>query len=100
MQRINPGQLAPPPPAATGVPHSRQNFAPLGSSVRHWAQVTWKEAPHSRQNLAWSGLTWPQAEQFTGGILPRRAEISARNLWAKTEEAEERRMPSRWAGLG
>jgi hypothetical protein len=34
-------------------PHSKQNFAPAGSSVPQVGHLSAKRVPHSRQNLAW-----------------------------------------------
>src|SRR4029453_7137320 len=42
---------------ATGSPHSRQNFAPAGSSLRHFVQLSATRAPHSRQNFACGGFS-------------------------------------------
>src|SRR5262245_19063111 len=42
--------------ASTGCPHSRQNFAPAGSAVPHWAHSNTRRTPHSRQNFAWGGF--------------------------------------------
>src|SRR4029434_3689493 len=42
---------------ATGSPHSKQNFAPAGSSLRHFVQVSATRAPHSKQNFAWGGFS-------------------------------------------
>src|SRR4029450_13891828 len=38
-------------------PHSKQNFAPAGSSLRHFVQVSVTRAPHSKQNFAWDGFS-------------------------------------------
>src|SRR4029434_7398729 len=42
---------------AMGSPHSKQNFAPAGSSLRHFVQVSATRAPHSRQNFAWGAFS-------------------------------------------
>src|SRR5262245_4885822 len=46
--------------ALNGFPHSRQNFAPAGSSVPHIAHLRARAVPHSRQNFAWGGFSWWQ----------------------------------------
>ena len=45
------------------VPHSPQNFTPVGFAVPHEAQVTLRAVPHSPQNLRPSSLGVPQASQ-------------------------------------
>jgi hypothetical protein len=49
---------------ATGSPHSKQNFAPAGSSLRHFVQVSATRAPHSRQNFACGGFSCWHREHF------------------------------------
>jgi hypothetical protein len=46
-----------------------QNFAAGGSSAPQPAQRFATAAPHSLQNLARSGIAWPQAEQVIGASL-------------------------------
>ena len=43
--------------ALTDCPHSRQNFAPAGSSVPHAAHLRARGVPHSRQNFACGGFS-------------------------------------------
>ena len=50
---------------ATGSPHSKQNFAPVGSSLRHFVQVSATRAPHSRQNFACGGFSCWHRGHFT-----------------------------------
>src|SRR6266851_2218976 len=55
--------------AATACPHAKQNAAPAGSSVPHFAQASATLAPHFMQKRAWDGLASPQH----GQVIPRRA---------------------------
>jgi hypothetical protein len=57
-------------PFATGVLHARQNFAVARSSAWQLGQRSTSDPPHSRQNLAPYGFSWPQEEQ---GITSRLA---------------------------
>ncbi len=54
------------PAGVTRSPHSRQNFADAGSSVRQFEQLTTRRAPHSRQNFACAGFSWRHAGHCTG----------------------------------
>jgi hypothetical protein len=45
------------PEGVTRSPHSRQNFADGGSSVRQFEQLRTRRAPHSTQNLACAGFS-------------------------------------------
>ena len=58
-------------------PHSRQNFAPAGSSVAQLLQRSANACPHSRQNLAVSGFSCPQLAQFTLAPYPSRQPSTA-----------------------
>ena len=62
---------------ATGSPHSRQNFAPLGSSLWHLAQRSVRRAPHSRQNLAFDGLSCWQRGQFMRAVSSSRGVLNS-----------------------
>src|SRR4030095_6359980 len=55
---------------ATGSPHSKQNFAPAGSSLRHFVQISATRAPHSRQNFAWGGFACWHRGHFISSLHP------------------------------
>ena len=54
---------------ATGAPHSKQNSAPAGSSLRHFVQVSATRAPHSRQNFACGGFSCWHREHFIPSLM-------------------------------
>lgn len=71
--------------AASGVPHSPQNFAPGGFAVRHDGHDRWSGAPHSPQNLRFPSFGSPQAAQSTEAttaLSPIRGTSATRTLVA------------------
>jgi hypothetical protein len=55
--------------AASGEPHSPQNFEPGSFVVPHLGQAAASGAPHSPQNFRWAALSVPQVVQGSSSLL-------------------------------
>src|SRR6185369_11871259 len=71
--------------------HSRQNFAVAGSSTWQRVQRSASDVPHSRQNLANGGFSWPQEEaSFSSRLSPPAQDISAAAVTLRRRLVERR----------